>query len=84
MRINRRAFIQGATLVATTSALAALLPLSPTKQASALASRSSLARDSTEVNSIVFKIDGWDSDAKDSNEHEVLIRINQSWRTAWR
>jgi len=84
MRINRRAFIQGATLVATTPALAALFPLSPTKQASALASRSSPARESNGVNCIVFKIDGWDFDAKDSNENEVLIRINQFWRAAWR
>ena len=85
MRIDRRAFIQCAAVVATTPAFAALLPLSPTVQASPVPNRSPLAWDSTEANSIVFKIAGWDCyDAKGSAEDEVLIRINQSWRTAWR
>jgi hypothetical protein len=85
MRIDRRAFIQCAALVATTPAFAARLPLSSTAQASPVPNRSPLAWDSTEASSIVFKIAGWDCyDAKGSAEDEVLIRINQSWRTAWR
>jgi hypothetical protein len=31
----------------------------------------------------VFKVDGWDR-VSDSVGDEVLIRINQAWRTAWR
>ena len=85
MRIDRRVFIQGAALVATAPALPALLPISSTAQVSPVASRSSLAWDSSEATSIVFKIDGWDcNDSKGSTENELLVRINQSWRTAWR
>ena len=36
-----------------------------------------------DVNSITFKIDGWDCRATATGD-EMLIRINQSWRTAWR
>jgi hypothetical protein len=85
MRIDRRGFIQCAALVATTPVFTALLPFSPTAQAPPVPGRLPSPRDSTDANSIVFKIDGWDcSDAKGSTENEVLIRINQSWRTAWR
>jgi hypothetical protein len=85
MRIDRREFIQAAALVATTPALAALIPLAPTAQASPVPSRSWLAPDSADANSIVFKIDGWDDcDTRVPEESEVSIRINQSWRAAWR
>jgi len=85
MMIDRRAFIQCAALVATTPTVATLFRLSPTVQASPVPTASPVARNSTDANFIVFKVDGWDcSDAKNSTENEVLIRINQSWRAAWR
>lgn len=78
MMVDRRTFIQGATLLATASALAAWLPRSSTTQ-------TRIAGSETDVNPVVFKIDGWDRcDAKGLTGNEVLIRINQSWRTAWR
>ena len=101
MMIDRRAFLQGAALVVTPPALAALFSFS-----SAARSRASrlpcalpppMAGAGTDVNAIVFKIDGWDrrddlamdrSSAnpvtEGSTANEVWIRINQSWRTAWR
>jgi len=85
MRIDRRTFIQGAALVATTSAFAALSPPSSVMQASLVPAQSPSADDATDAQSIVFKIHGWDyCDAEVSNESEVWIRINQSWRSAWR
>lgn len=86
--IDRRTFIQGAALVATTPALVALRPLSSEAQ-----SRSSLLTtsvppvrgDGADGNLVVFKIDGWDYfDPKGSTGNTVLIKINQSWRAAWR
>jgi hypothetical protein len=76
MRIDRRTFIQSAAILTTLPALGVLLPLS-------------LAAETPPVTGdgvhVVFKIDGWDyCGAKISTEHEVLIRISQSWRTAWR
>jgi hypothetical protein len=85
MMIDRRAFIQCAALVATIPTVANLFRLSPTAQASPVPTASPAARNSTDSNSMVLKIDGWDlSDVKTSAENEVFIRINQSWRTAWR
>ncbi len=85
MMIDRRSFIQCTALLATIPALAALYPLSSMAEAPLLPGLSPNAADTTDANFVVFKIDGWDHcEAKDSNGNEVLIRINQSWRTAWR
>jgi len=85
MMIDRRAFIQGAALAATTPVIAALLPLSPHTQGSPAPGGSALTTDPHDADSIVFKIDGWDcSDAEHSTENEVLISISQCWRVAWR
>jgi hypothetical protein len=85
MIIDRRTFIQCATVAATTQALAALLPLSSHAQNAPAPGASHLAAELRDANSIVFKIDGWDcSDAETSADNEVLIRINHSWRAAWR
>ena len=59
-----------------------------------------LAADGTDMNCVIFKIHGWDlcEDAavcgatmasadlvtNDSARESVFIRINRSWRTAWR
>jgi hypothetical protein len=85
MRIDRRSFIQSAAFVATTQAFPPLLPLPSTMELSLVRAESPSARDATDATCIVFKIDGWDDRATRSvSENEVLIRINQSWRTAWR
>ena len=77
--IDRRTFIQRAALFAITPAVAAPLPLLSTAR-TPLTSGAGKYEDS-----VRFKIDGWDHrDAKIPTGNEALIRINQSWRTAWR
>jgi len=80
MIVDRRTFmIQGATLLATVPALAVVQPCESTAQAPPMTG----ARG--DKNAVVFKIDGWDyCDAEASKGNEVYLRINQSWRTAWR
>lgn len=83
--INRRSFIQSAIVVAATPALATLFPLSTTARPSLGPEPSPQAADTTNPDRCVFKIDGWDHcEAKASDGNEVWIRIDQSWRTAWR
>jgi hypothetical protein len=82
--MNRRAFIQGATVVAATPAVTALVILSSTKKRSEVESASSTDRNSNAAKLVVFKVDGWHSNTVDSSENEVTIRIDQSWRAAWR
>ena len=79
MMIDRRTFImQGATVLATAPALAILLPRSSAQTPFMTGARA-------DENLAVFKIDGWDlCEARVSNGNEVWIRVNQSWRTAWR
>jgi hypothetical protein len=85
MMIDRRSFIQCTALLAAIPAPAALHPLSSMAEAPPLPGLSPQAPDTTTANVVVFKVDGWDHrDAKVSNGNEVLIRINQSWRAAWR
>jgi hypothetical protein len=101
MMVDRRTFIQGAALVATTPVLEALLSFSSTVQSHvsllACTPPPQMAGDETAMSSIVFKIDGWDrcdelamdrlsanTVTRFSDANQVLIRINQSWRTAWR
>ena len=105
MIIGRRIFIQGtAALVATAPALANLLSLSSTAQSHASPLPGpllpQLAGDGTNMNRVLFKIDGWDRcediaidgatiGSADPVTHgpvreQVFISINQSWRTAWR
>jgi hypothetical protein len=85
MTIDRRSFIQRTALLAAIPTLAALYPLSSTAEAPLRAGLSPQAADTTDANPVVCKIAGWDHcDAKVSNEDEVLIRVNQSWRATWR
>jgi hypothetical protein len=101
MMIDRRTFIQSAAILATAPALEAFLSFSSTVKSHASLPPCTLppqtAGDGTDMNPIVFKIDGWDRYddhemnratknplTKISTANQVLIRINQSWRTAWR
>jgi hypothetical protein len=82
MMIDRRNFIYSFCVVAPGIVL---LSRPAQSDALSLSDPSSPVRiqDAMNVNSIVFKIDGWDRyDAVTDNQ--VLIKINQSWRTAWR
>jgi hypothetical protein len=104
MMIGRRTFILGTSSVVTAPALASLLSLPSTVQSHASPPPGplppQLARGGTDMNCVVFKIDGWDrcddvaicsstialADpmTNDPPGDQVLIRISQSWRTAWR
>jgi hypothetical protein len=82
MIVDRRTFIQGSAFVASTSVLSILLPHSLVMEVQSVQSKQGV--EETVCNSAVFKIDGWSVDTKEPDENEVLIRISQSWRTAWR
>jgi|HubBroStandDraft_5_1064220.scaffolds.fasta_scaffold01249_4 hypothetical protein len=80
MMIDRRTFIiNGTTFLAAAPALAVLLP------GPSIAQTPLLTRAGADENSVLFKIDGWDAyGAEASNGNEVWLRIDQSWRAAWR
>lgn len=81
MLIDRRTFIQGAACVA------ALLPISSRAESQAqptVGPTSQTAGGAVDLNSIIFKIEGWDLDSEEPADNVTLIRINQRWRTAWR
>lgn len=80
MMIDRRTFvIQGATLLATASALANVLTRSSPARTALITEGGS------DESSMTFKIHGWDHYGGDaSNGNEVWFTINPSWRTAWR
>ena len=87
MIIGRRTFIQRTALVAAAPAFASLLSLSSTAQSHTSPLSGPLqpqpAAGGKDMNGAVFKIDGW-GDCENSAGDQVLIRINQSWKTAWR
>jgi hypothetical protein len=104
MIIGRRTFVRNTALVGAASAIANLLSLSSIviSRAALLPGSSSPQLDAggTDMNSVVFKIDGWnrrdgiaiDGSTTSSSDpttnvspgDRVWISINQSWRTAWR
>jgi hypothetical protein len=87
MMMDRRTFILRTTLVGTAPALANLLLLPSAAQSRAALQRPSPpqpAADGSDVNSVVFKIHGWDYSDNPVSGNQVSIKINQSWRTAWR
>ena len=83
MTINRRTFIRRAALAATSTAAAALQPLSSTAQSQAPPDAKPMPQNPTDANFILFKIDGWDS-CDTTMDNQMSIRINQAWRAAWR
>lgn len=82
MMLNRRIFIQGA--LGGVPALAALLSSKPLQASQASPPPAQVSGGGTDPNQIVFKIDGWDRWDTAATDNQVSIRINQSWRTAWR
>jgi hypothetical protein len=82
MIIDRRSFIQGSAFIASASVLATLIPRSLAAQIQSV--RSEQSADAAVESPVVFRIDGWNLDAERSEGNDMLIRINQSWRTAWR
>jgi hypothetical protein len=98
--VGRRSFVRNTALVGAATAIANLIPLSSivlSHAASPSGSPSQLNTAGTDMNSVLFKIDGWnprDADAVSTPssdpginvamEDAVWISINQSWRTAWR
>ena len=100
MIVGRRTFVRSTALVGAATAIANLLSLSwmvLSHAASPPGSPSQLDTAGTDMNSFLFKIDGWNP--RNANavstlssepginvamEDAVWISINQSWRTAWR
>jgi len=83
MKIGRRNFIQGTACVATAPAFAALVAFSSAASSPASTPPGATPRAVTggqDGNCSGFKIAGWDC----ASEDDVLISINQSWKTAWR
>jgi hypothetical protein len=80
MIIDRRSFIQGVTFATSSVVLARSLQLPPVLASidARAAGRGSGGKP------VVFRIAGWDMSTNDADENEVVILINQSWRTAWR
>jgi phosphodiesterase/alkaline phosphatase D-like protein len=70
MMIDRRNFVTGAALVAATPALN-LVPASPP----------TLATGSSHP---VMMIEGWSVPDESSPSVAIWIRVDRSWRTAWR
>jgi hypothetical protein len=81
MMIDRRSFIQGALGVA--SAFPALSSTKPALRSDYSRLQHQTEPPAVDPNSIAFKIDGWDR-CDTATENQLWIRINQSWRTAWR
>jgi hypothetical protein len=81
MMIDRRSFIQGALGVA--SAVPALSSTKPALRCDYSGPQHQTDSQAMDLNSILFKIDGWDR-CDTATEIQLWIRINQSWRTAWR
>jgi hypothetical protein len=80
MTLDRRTFIlQGATLLAVSPSLGMIAP------GVSAAQIPPIPQSDTHANSIRFQIDGWDRCETDvPNPDEVWLRLNQSWRVAWR
>lgn len=86
--IDRRVFIQRTFLAATTQVVVAFLPVAAALPASSRPDSLSTPerRHVTNEDLVLFKIYGWgdEPEAEGANENELFIRMNQSWRTAWR
>jgi hypothetical protein len=84
MEMDRRSFMQGAAL-----SVGGLLMCSADVLTTASPTAESPARAAAEADAKhVFKVAGWDQRIQPTfaaaADDEVLIHINQAWRTAWR
>jgi len=70
MTIDRRTFVSGSALVALAPALH-LMPASPSTSV-------------IEIGGLELKMDGWSVPNKGNSTKEIWIRVNRSWRAAWR
>lgn len=70
MMVDRRSFVSGTALLALTPVLNLLPAVIPTPAA--------------EATRLVMKIDGWSVPDQSRAGEEVWIRLDRSWRTAWR
>ena len=99
MIINRRYFVQSAACVVAAAPVFANLLLSPSAQSDRPFVAEPMAEPDdvieTTGNDVLFKIYGWDcchsSEIHESqvgsqavNDGRAVIRVMQSWRTAWR
>ena len=82
MNIDRRSFIQAVAVAGSASALMAFVPLSSMTDARSV--QSGGPAEAADSDSVVFTIDGWEVEKHGLSQDEVRIRINQSWRSAWR
>jgi hypothetical protein len=82
--INRRTFLQNVAFVASAPALTNLFLISSTAQSPASESVAT-SKPQPPGKNAVFKIHGWDRQGgSESQDNQVWISINDSWRTAWR
>ena len=70
MTIDRRDFVTGVALTAVAPVLS-LLPVPP-------------PIDAAELNPLIMMIEGWSIDEGDEAADRVWIRLDRSWRAAWR
>ena len=70
MTVDRRAFVAGATLLTVAPAIQ-LLPVAPSARVAS-------------VRRTALMIDGWSSPGDSDGGDEVWIRVDRSWRSAWR
>lgn len=82
--INRRSFLQLSILTASIPAILAVEAVYVAEPALS-ASPSRPTREPDDAHAVVFDIEGWDVvDSANPDETSLSIRLNQSWRTAWR
>ena len=74
MIIDRRAFAAGTALVAIAPMVAPPFELLS----------SSLPADAASIGRVVFMIDGWSSRGDSVTDDQLWIRVDRSWRAAWR
>jgi hypothetical protein len=82
--INRRTFLQNVSFVASAPAFTNLILMSSTAKSAAAAPKDSF-KPQPATGNVAFKINGWDRPCENETEdNQVWMNINGSWRTAWR
>lgn len=84
--MHRRRFLQGATLLGITPFVTSAFPfLSEVQTNAAPLTSSPTPKDVKDSDTVLFTVDGWDPLTAESQfQNAVAIRVNQSWRSAWR